>query len=478
MTVVMDKPLAARLQELAPSLSPESLYKSGNYQFTFYVDDRLIYQTNLLPGAPAMQQQQTEVNWCRPLIDNQNEGGVWSQFLWSRFMYNGGDSSLTEGKHQLKIEIRPYIKTPEVKVGALIAAGQLELQVQRKPVTDYAGIHISPLKPYAGLEVSSARFDQRRIKELIANIEADVFKHVTSVVVIKNGRLLIEEYFNGAGRDSLHDMRSVGKSFASTMTGIAIGEGYLQSEYLTLHRYYDLKKYERYSVAKDSVSIRDLLTMSSGFDGDDDDPESPGNEENMYPADNWVKFTLDLPMDTVKYHGQWHYFTAGVMLLGSMLDKIVPGGLERYADNKLFAPLQITHYKWQYTPQYAPNTAGGIRMNALDFAKYGQLYQNNGRWKSHQLIPEAWVAKTFSRQRAIAGRDKEYYGYLFWNKTYHVNGKSYEAYYCSGNGGNKIFVFKGLPVVVVITCTAYGRGYAHQQADKMMVEYILPAIIK
>jgi CubicO group peptidase (beta-lactamase class C family) len=477
MTLVMEKPLTAYLQSLAPQLNDDTLSKSGNYQFSFYVDNRLIYQTNLLPGAPTLQQQKTETAWCRPLIDNQHEGALWSQSAWNRFMYNGGDDALTEGKHLLKIEVRPYVKTPDLKTGSIIASGQLALQVNRKPVVDLASIHLSAVKPYNGLEVSKETFDRDKIKALIAHINADAFKHVTSIVVIKNGKLLIEEYFNGANRDSLHDVRSVGKSFASTMTGIAIHDGYLTSENQTLKNFYDLKKYDHYSPAKNNTSIKSLLTMSSRFDGDDDNPQSLGNEENMYPAGDWVKFVLDLPVDTIKYTGQWHYFTGGAMLLGSMLNNIVPGGLEKYADTKLFKPLQIINYKWQYTPQHAPNTAGGIRMNALDFAKYGQLYKNNGSWGGAQLIPKTWVAKTFSRQKPITGRNGEYYGYLFWNKTYAIGDNNYEAWYCSGNGGNKIFIFKNVPVVVVITCTAYGQGYAHRQADRMVEEFILPAVV-
>ena len=113
--------------------------------------------------------------------------------------------------------------------------------------------------------------------------------------------------------------------------------------------------------------------MSSGFDGNDEDDSSIGNEENMYPTEDWVKFTLDLPyQDSLK--NKWHYFTAGVVLLGDILNKSVPNGLEKYAENKLFKPLEIKNYKWQYTPQNVPNTAGGIQMNALDFAKYGRSY--------------------------------------------------------------------------------------------------------
>lgn len=338
-------------------------------------------------------------------------------------------------------------------------------------------LKLSPLKSYNGIPVSKETFDKERIGMLKAYIEKGLFRQVTSIVALKNGKILFEEYFNGSSRDSLHDVRSVGKSFASTLTGMALQDGHIRSVQQCLDNFYTLKNYQNYSLAKAKVSIKELLTMSSCFDGDDDDEASPGNEENMYPKENWLRFTLDLPMDTVKYKHQWHYFTCGVMLLGSILDQVVTGGLEKYADQKLFEPLGIRNYRWQYSPQKVPSTAGGLRMNSLDFAKYGQLYANHGRWKGKQLLTETWVRESLSHQLPVTDRNKEYYGYLFWNKTYHIAGKAYETYYCSGNGGNKIYIFKDIPMVVVITATAYGHGYAHRQADRMVEEFILPALI-
>lgn len=221
--------------------------------------------------------------------------------------------------------------------------------------------------------------------------------------------------------------------------------------------------------------------MSSIFDADDNDGSSPGNEENMYPTDNWVKFALDLRVDSTKTAGkQWHYFTSGVVVLGDVLNKSVPNGLERYTDEKLFKPLGITTYQWQYTPQHVPSTAGGLQMRSLDYAKFGQLYKNGGSWNNIQVIPESWVKQTFTRRLALP-KDvvgEGFYGYLFWNKTYMVNNKPYETFYCSGNGGNKIFVFTDQPLVVIITATAYNAPYAHPQVDKMMQQYILPAVLK
>ncbi|EDM35843.1 hypothetical protein PBAL39_06676 [Pedobacter sp. BAL39] len=475
-TVSLKRTLTSYLQQLAPALSIDSLSKVGNYQFSFYVDGKLIYQSNLLPGAPIARQQQTLLSWNKPLIDNEHEGAWWSQSAWNRFMVNGGNNALTEGRHLFKLELRSYVKTPKIKVGEVIATGELSMLVKRKPFVDLTSVTLSEVKPYDGFEVSADTFDQDKIKELKANVEASVFKHITSIIVIKNGELLIEEYFNGANRDSLHDVRSVGKSFASTLTGIAIHDGHLKSVQQQLDEFYKLKPFEHYTSGKDSVTLKSLLTMSSAFDGDDDDPNSSGNEELMYPTNNWLKFALDLPLNSNKYNGQWHYFTVGVMLLGNVLNAAVPGGLDNYAEQKLFRPLGIANYRWQYTPEHVVSTAGGIRMNSLDFAKYGQLYQNKGRWGNQQLITQDWADQSFTKHKEIPGRKNEYYGYLFWNKTYHSEGKSYETYYCSGNGGNKIFMFKDQPLVIVITATAYGNGYAHSQADQIVEQYLLPAI--
>jgi CubicO group peptidase (beta-lactamase class C family) len=478
-TVFMNNSATNYMHQLAPDLSDEELNKQGDYQFNLLVDNKLVYSSNLLPGAPYKRIQDTATIFTKPLINNHSTDNVWSQSFWNRFMNNGGDSALTEGKHLLKMEIRVYVQSgSEIKVGDLIASGSLNINVNRIPVIDLTKISLTPLKPYDGFKVSTENYNKNLIKKLRGYIDEGVFKNISSVVVVKNGKLLIEEYFNEETRDSLHDPRSAGKSISSTITGIAESEGYLKNEEQSLKEFYNLLSYGNYSVQKENISIRDLLTMSSIFDGNDNDYDSPGNEENMYPTPDWVKFTLDLPINLTRPKDEWHYFTAGVVLLGDILNKTVPGGLEKYADQKLFKPLGIINYKWQYTPQNVPNTAGGIRMNALDFAKYGQLYKNMGKWNGKQIIPEAWVKKTFTKYKSIPGRKNEFYGYLFWNKTYTVNGKAYETFYCAGNGGNKIYVFPDQPLVIVITATAYGATYAHTQEDKMMMEYILPAVIK
>lgn len=463
------------LHQLAPDLPADELIKKGNYQFSFYVDGKPIYTENLHHGAGL--KKHTTTTFRVPITSSKGEDW-WAIYMFNRFMLNGGEKVLTDGTHQLKIEMRPYINVGEIKVGDIIAQGEIEL-IMKTPVLTQEEIAVQPIQPNSGWEVSKAPVDKQKIEEMNKLIALNKLKEITGIVVIKDGKLLLEEYFNKADRNTLHDTRSVGKSFASTMMGFAIQDGYIKNENQTLKEFYDLKQYANYNPRKDSVKLRDLLSMSSAFNGNDSNMESPGNEEYMYPTDNWVKFTLDLPMDDSKANGKrWEYFTAGVVVLGDVLNKSVPEGLEKYADKKLFAPLGIKNYEWQYTPQKVVNTAGGLRMSTLDFARYGQLYQNKGKWNGKQLLSASWVAKTFTKQLPIGGRNNEYYGFLFWNKTFTINGKNYETFYCTGNGGSKIYVFKDIPLTVVITAKAYNRPYGHPQVDKMMQEYILPAVVK
>ncbi|HCA07495.1 serine hydrolase [Chryseobacterium sp.] len=472
--IFMDNALINYLHQIDPSLSADELLKKGNYQFNFFVDGKLIYTENLNTGAGIAEDKKTKTTLRIPLSSSKNEDS-WGRYLWMRFyLGNGGIDALEEGKHVLKIEIKPYLKTPSLKVGNTIASGEINLSIPRKNIPQHQ-VAIQKIQPNSGWKVSDEKPDQEKIKLLNTKIAENRLREITSIIVIKNEKLVLEEYFNQSGRDSLQDTRSVGKSFASALMGIAIKDGHIKSENQMLKDFYDLKQFKNYSSGKDSVTIKSLLTMSSGFDGNDQDESSPGNEENMYPTDNWVKFTLGLSTTENKPGKVWNYFTSGVVVTGDILDKNVPKGLEKYADKKLFQPLGITHYKWQFTPQQKPSLAGGLRMKSLDFAKFGQLYKNNGVWNGKNIIDKNWVKKSFTNY-FTNDPDSEGYGYLFWRKIYKVGNRNFEAYQCSGNGGNKIIMFTEIPVVIVITAKAYNKSYAHVQSEKIVQEYLLPAL--
>lgn len=473
--VFLANSLTNYLHLLSPELSATELTANGNYRFSFIVDNKLIYVEDLNTGAGSVENKNQRTVFRVPLLSTANEDS-WGRFLWNRFMMNGGQDALAGGEHLLRIEIRPYLKLNETIAGDIIADGQIRIIVPEVKV-DNALVSVQPIADLNDWQISDYNYDISLIEELNRKIADKTFKDITSIVVIREGKLLIEEYFNGAGRNTLHDTRSVGKSFASAIMGLAISDGHLKNEFQTLSEFYDLKKYKNYSFAKENITLKDLLTMSSPFDGSDMKPESPGNEENMYPSGDWVEFTLNLPVDNSKLSGKkWDYFTAGVIVLGDVIHRSVPDGLEKYANTKLFKPLDIEEYKWQYTPKGVANTAGGLQLRSLDYAKFGQLYKNGGVWNNKQILTNDWIEKSLSRQMAVA--DDEYYGFLFWNKTYKSDEAQFEAYYSTGNGGNRIIIFREIPLVIVITSTAFNKPYAHSQTDKIVLNYLLPAIVE
>jgi len=287
--VFMDNSLVNYLHEIAPTLTADELLKKGNYQFSFYVDGKLIYTENLNTGAGTAENKKLKTNFRIPLLSSNNEDS-WGRYLWSRFyLANNGIDALGDGNHVLKIEIRPYLQSSTVKIGNIIAKGEINLIIPKKNIPEQQ-IAIQSIKPNSGWKVSNDQFNIEKIRALNQKIAENRFKDITSIVVIKNDKLLLEEYFNHYERDSLNDTRSVGKSFASALTGIAIKDGYLKNEDQKLSEFYDLKSFKNYSPSKDNVTIKSLLTMSSAFEGNDEDDYS---DESVHPIPTQVDSRFD-----------------------------------------------------------------------------------------------------------------------------------------------------------------------------------------
>lgn len=315
-----------------------------------------------------------------------------------------------------------------------------------------------------------------KLSALRDSIEQQVYEDINAVVIYQKGKLLVEEYYNGTTKNDIHDARSVGKSVASALLGIAIDEGYITSLDQPLSDFYDLKDYENYDEQKGAIKLRNLVTMTSNFDGNDDDFDTPGNEEYMYDQPNWVKWALNLPLDSTRQSGEsWQYFTAGAVLIGNILNQSLPKGLEQYAKEKLFQPLGNENYQWAFTPQGVPSTAGNFRTTALGFADFGQLYLNGGTWHDQSIISEQWVKESLSIQ-AETPFEPNFYGYFWWIKDLVLDKVTYQITYCSGNGGNKIYLIEELDTVIVILASAYNTRYGHKQSREITSQFLLPIV--
>jgi len=466
----LDQTITSRLHDLAPELTVEELCDAGSFQFTFLVDGQETYVYNLQTGAGSCDYKNEATVFGIPWF-GAKEVDHWGRFLWQKFMkLGGGEAALNEGIHNLKIEVRPYLEIDELKTGPIIATGAIRT-IASLPDVEPAQVIAQSIAPTERFPLSASPLNGAEVEAMNRKIAQEQFIDITSAIVLKDGKLVLEEYFNGADRNTLHDTRSVGKSFAGALTGIAINDGHLKDTNQSISDFYNLSEFDNPSPVKASTTLEQLLTMSSGFDANDNISDSPGQEEKMYPTRDWVKFTLNLPART---DTTWSYSSAGTILLGDIVHRAVPEGLEKYAAEKLFTPLGITDQEWSYTPTKVGNTAGSLRMSALSLAAFGQLYLDGGKG----ILPSSWTETSLLPLVARNDEKQGYYGYLFWQDTVEIDGKTYTYAHASGNGGNKIIMLKELDLVVVITATAYNQPFAHWQAEKMLKEHLLPAVLE
>ena len=138
---------------------------------------------------------------------------------------------------------------------------------------------------------------------------------------------------------------------------------------------------------KRAITVRDVLTMSCCLDCNDWDERSPGNEELMYPQEDWVGFALGLP---VRDGTGFRYCTAGVVLLGVALERALGEPLPAFARRELFEPLGIERAEWPATPLGQVSTAGGLLLTTRSLLALGELYLRGGG----ALVPGAWVEES------------------------------------------------------------------------------------
>lgn len=307
-------------------------------------------------------------------------------------------------------------------------------------------------------------------------IESGDLVKIGSVLVSQHGTLLYEGYFGGTDTETLRNTRSATKSVTNMLIGIAIDRGHIPSvDAAVLDFFPDTPPVYYPDPRKARITIEDLLTMSSCLECDDSNEFSAGNEERMYPREDWIQFALDLPIRSMPESGRsFSYCTAGTVVLGGLLERATGMPVPAFAQRYLFDPLGITALQWQFTPLGTAMTGGGLELRSLDLLKLGQVYLNGGTWEGRQLVPAQWVAASIRPHVRIDETTE--YGYLWWLPEFSVDGRTVRACMMAGNGGNKVAVFPELDLVAVITSTNYGTRGMHEQTARILTEFVLPAV--
>jgi len=348
-----------------------------------------------------------------------------------------------------------------------------------------AAVNSAPGDGWIAASLESARLSAEVLTRMERAIQAGEFKKIGSVVIARDGKLVYERYFDGDAT-TLRDTRSATKSIADVLVGIAIGDKKLSGvgERVLALLPERARKLQNPDPRKDRITVEDFLTMSSPLECDDWNDASRGNEERMYLVEDWAQFILDLPVrgrmrlgekeEPLPYGRFFSYCTGGVFTLSEVLEKATGVRTDRYAQEKLFRPLGITDAVWVYSPINVPQTGGGLRLTSRDLVKIADLYRAGGDWRGKRVVDAAWVEASTHPHARIDEQTE--YGYLWWLKSFQSGQKSYPAYYMSGNGGNKVAVFPALGMVVALTSTNYNTKGMHEQTERLLTEYILPAL--
>lgn len=335
----------------------------------------------------------------------------------------------------------------------------------------------TPEKTNDGLAVGNIKnvFEKPElIKEMVKETIKGKYPDVHSILIYKDNKLVLEEYFYGYDTNTQHQLRSATKVFFGSLVGLAIKAGAIGSEQDRLLPYFkdEYKSFDHMSKRKRNITIQDFLTYRHGLDCENNNPESAGNELRMMKSDDWVKYTLDLPV--VHQPGKISSYCTGVALtLGRLVELATNKSLEKFADETLFKPLGITDYDWRFDPDSSSRqTFSQMYLQPRDLVKLAKMYMNGGKWQGKQILPENWVRKTF----------KEYtpeFGYLWEHNYFIIDGKRYNSYMASGNGGQKIYIWPDYNMITVFTGGNYNSYALYGKStppNYMIPKYILPAL--
>jgi CubicO group peptidase (beta-lactamase class C family) len=158
-------------------------------------------------------------------------------------------------------------------------------------------------------------------------------------------------------------------------------------------------------------------------------------------------------------------------VLGRLVEKVSGQPLETFARENLFEPLGIRNFDWRFKPDRSSiNTFCQLSLTPRDMMKIGLLYLNGGTWNGRRVLPAEWVSASTTKHTAVGDTD---YGYLWWRPYLAVPGGRHHGFLATGNGGQKIFLWPSLDLVVVITAGNYNM---QSHANELAIKYILPAI--
>jgi CubicO group peptidase (beta-lactamase class C family) len=299
-----------------------------------------------------------------------------------------------------------------------------------------------------------------------ARAAAAALPQLHSLVVSDRGQVAFEYYARGHSASRPANVKSASKSVISTLVGIAIQRKLIPSVREPIVGYFPELRKDR-DPRKQKITVEDLLTMRSGLES-----TSGQGYGRWVSSRNWVRYALDRPM--VSDPGTaMEYSTGTSHILSAILTKATRRSTHQFATDALAKPIGIALARWRRDPQGIYFGGNEMLMTPRQMIEYGELYLNRGRAGDRQVVPAEWVdTSCVPRTRSRWDPDREY-GYGWWIQDF----DGHRACFAWGFGGQYIFVFRDLELVIAVTSsTAVSderHGYRRQLFD-LIETHVLP----
>jgi len=310
--------------------------------------------------------------------------------------------------------------------------------------------------------------DSEKLAEMFEKIQAEQM-NLHSLLIVRNGYLVSEVYFDPYTANEQHYVASVTKSVISALVGIAVGQGKLQGASQKVLDFFPDRQPANLDESKKSMTLGHLLSLSSGMELTDFTAKP-----QMEQSEDWVQFALDLPMAS-QPGTRFGYGNAPVHLLSAIVQKATGEDARSYANRELFAPLGIpgaTTQKWAADPQGVTSGGTGLYLTPRSMAKLAFLYLHGGKWDGEQILPANWVAESFS-EHILVGKDVNFgnqerkYGYLW---SIFPEQKYFTAF---GMSGQHLYIVPEKNMVVVTTAGL--QPDEDSRIISLVNDYIIPS---
>ena len=338
--------------------------------------------------------------------------------------------------------------------------------------------YMQPEKVGDGWETASlieTDIDSKKIDAMMHAILGGNDKNIHSILLIKNGKLVFEEYFYGYNRDRLHYLASVSKSITSILIGIAIDRKLTANVSTKAYEFFPEYTGTKWIDQKYPITLQHILTMAAGLEWEATrysrrDPRHTTHQ--MYASGNPIEFVLQRNM--IEAPGEKFYYNSGLTILLGRIVKNTSGlTIDKFAEQYLFTPLGISDYRWDKFQDGNIQTDGGLSLRPRDMAKIGYMVMKNGNWKDRQIVPEEWIIESTKKHIDALGIG---YGYQWWLGQTPINNQTVKVLFASGHGGQKIFILPDLDLVAVFTSRVF-NSKGHSGPEGFLRKYIIPSMM-